>query len=134
MIAVDWNGEGRFTGTTPDGATLELNTNRGGAPGPVQALIISLASCLAIDVVEILAKRRTPAASLRVEVEYDRAETAPRRLTAVDLRFIVETASEAVHVERAVEMVLDRYCSVASSLDPAIPITTRVEVLPVGVA
>jgi putative redox protein len=34
---------------------------------------------------------------------------------------------ERVHAERAVELAVNKYCSVRDSLDPAIPVDVKVE-------
>lgn len=130
-IDVAWQGGMLYAGGRPGGPTLQVDGNREAAPSPVEALVVAIASCSAIDVVEILNKRRTPPTELRVEVEYTRAPSPPRRLTAVKLRYLVATASERVHVERAVALSLETYCSVSSSLDPDLPIEWEVEMLPV---
>ena len=41
---------------------------------PMQALLAALGTCTAYNVVEILAKRRTPVQSYRIELEGTRAE------------------------------------------------------------
>jgi putative redox protein len=129
-VDVAWQGGMRYTGGRPGGPTLQVDGNREAAPSPVEALVVAIASCSAVDVVEILNKRRTPPTELRVEVEYTRAPTPPRRLTRVKLRYLVATASERVHVERAVALSFETYCSVSRSLDPDLPIEWEVELLP----
>jgi putative redox protein len=129
-LDMEWEGGMRFRGGRPGGPTLLLDGEREAAPSPVEALVASIAACSAIDVVEILTKRRTPPTSLRVEVEYTRAPSPPRRLTEVKLRYLVATASERSHVERAVALSFETYCSVSRSLDPALPIGWEVEMLP----
>lgn len=129
-LILEWDGERRFRGGHEHGPRMTIDCTREAAPGPVDALLLALASCAAVDVLAILQKRRTPAASLQVEVEHMRADTPPRRLTAVVLRFVVTTASERHHVEHAVELATTRYCSVAASLAPDIPITHDVIVNP----
>lgn len=104
-----------------------VDGDRSAAPSPVDTLLVGLAACSAIDVVEILAKRRTPAGSLSVRCDFSRADTPPRRLTQVHLRFEVETASERAHVENAVDLSIRKYCSVASSLAPDTELTWSVE-------
>ncbi len=116
MIEVVWEGERRYRGGPTGGPTLLVDGERQAAPSPVDSLLVALASCSAIDVVEILEKRRTPPSALRVEVEFERAPSPPRRLMAVRLRYRVATASERQHVERAVQLSFDKYCSVATSL------------------
>ena len=46
---------------------------------PMEALFAALGTRAAFDVVSILAKRRTPVESYRIELEGDRAEEHPRR-------------------------------------------------------
>lgn len=126
-IEVVWEGGMRYRGGRPGGPTLVVDGERAAAPSPVEALLVSLASCAAIDVVEILAKRRTPASALSVRADFSRAAETPRRLTDVHLRFQVETASERSHVERAVELSFTKYCSVASTFAPDTRLTWQVE-------
>ena len=131
-VLVEWAGGERFRGGPLDAPPLLLDGSKQEAPGPVAGLVVALASCAAIDVVEILEKRRTPAQSMRIAVRYTRAPTPPRRLVEVHLRFSVATASEHHHVERAVELSITRYCSVASSLAPDTRLTWEVVLEPAG--
>ena len=117
-VEVVWEGGMRYRGGIAGGPTLVVDGEREIAPSPVDTLVVALASCSAIDVVEILEKRRTPASALRVTVEFSRAPTPPKRLTDARLRFTVATASEKSHVERAVQLSFEKYCSVAGSLAP----------------
>lgn len=127
-VEVVWEGGSRFRGGRPGGPTLLVDGDREAAPGPVDSLIIALASCSAIDVVEILEKRRTPARALDVRVKFARAATPPRRLTAVHLLFRVATESASHHVARAIELSIQKYCSVVSSLRDDIELDWEVEV------
>lgn len=129
-MEIVWEGEKRFRGGIPGGPTLVIDGDRKVAPSPVDTMIVSLAACSAIDVVEILQKRRTPASSLKVHVEFSRAPTAPRRLTEVAIRFIVATSCDRPNVERAVDLAAGKYCSVSASLAPDIDLTWSVELLP----
>lgn len=117
-IEVVWEGERRYRGGPAGGPTLVVDGDRGVAPSPVDTLVIALASCSAIDVVDYLEKRRTPASSLSVSVRFSRAPQPPRRLTDAHLTFRVATDSPREHVERAVQLSFDKYCSVANSLAP----------------
>jgi putative redox protein len=74
-------------------------------------------------VVEILAKRRTPVETLEIETVGKRVETTPRRLEHVVLKFkIAGKGIERVHAERAIELAVNKYCSVGASLDPGIKV------------
>jgi len=133
-MEVAWEGGQRFRGGRPGGPTIVLDGDREAGPGPVDGVIIALASCSAIDVVEILAKRRTPATRLDVRVRFARAAQAPRRLTAIHLVFHVVTDSAAHHVARAVELSVQKYCSVVHSLKEDIDLQWEVEVEPAEAA
>lgn len=127
-IEVVWEGGKRYRGGPAGGPTVVIDGDSDAAPGPVQTLIAALASCSAIDIVEILEKRRTPATRLEARVEYARADSAPRRVTAARVHFVVETASEPHHVERAAELSFQKYCSVSSSLAGDMELTWTVQV------
>ena len=129
-IEVQWEGGRRYRGGPAGGPTLLVDGERREAPSPVDALVVAIASCSAIDVVDYLEKRRTPAESLRVSVRFSRAPNPPRRLTDVHLTFHVSTASERDHVERAVQLSMDKYCSVSNSLAPDTRLGWSVELEP----
>lgn len=124
-IEVTWAGEHRFDTCRPGGPTARLDGEGVTGQSPVDALLSALAACSAVDVVDILAKRRTPVERLRVEARGERREEIPRRFTHVELRYIVDGAGiDASHVERALALSHEKYCSVAATLDPALSITT----------
>jgi putative redox protein len=129
-VVVVWEGGKRYRGGVPGGESIVLDGDRAAGPSPVDSLLVALASCSAIDVVEILEKRRTPASSLRVHLEFSRAPSPPRRLTEVRAHFAVATASEANHVERAIELSFHKYCSVASSLAPDTQLSWSLQIEP----
>ena len=128
VVRVAWRGEELFEAGRPGGPAVRIDGKRTEGPGPVDVLLSALASCISIDVVEILAKRRTPVASLEVEVVGHRVETIPRRLEHILLRFrITGEGIERVHAERAIDLSVNKYCSVRDSLDPKIPVEWALE-------
>lgn len=129
-IDVAWEGGKRYRGGRPGGATIVVDGDREVAPSPVESVLVGLGACSSIDVVEILAKRRTPVTSLQVRVDFSRAATPPRRLTDIELHFTVATASERSHVERAIELSMEKYCSIAASLAPDTRLSWSLEVQP----
>ena len=88
---------------------------------PMEALLAAVGTCTAFDVVSILAKRRTPVESYRIELEGERAEEHPRRYTRIRVRHVV--SGEGItqeSLERAVTLSHEKYCSVAASLNSEI--------------
>ena len=128
-VRATWAGAHLFDTGRPDGPTARFDGSAKVGQNPVDALVSSLATCVGIDVVDILAKRRTPASSLVVDAHAERRAAHPRRLERVTLTFRVEGEGvEQSHTERAVELALANYCSVAASLATDIVIETRVEI------
>jgi len=121
-VEVHWEGERRFRGGPAAGPSLLLDGHRQQGPTPVEAVLVALAACTGIDVVEILAKGRTPATALRIEVAYARAPEPPRRLVAARLRFYLRGTASRAAAERAIELSMAKYCSVRHSLAPEVEI------------
>lgn len=91
-------------------------------PSPVDTLINAFASCASVDVVEILAKRRTPIERLVIEAHAERADAVPARVVGLRLDFHIDGGGlDRATTERAIELAMTKYCSVGASLDPAIP-------------
>jgi putative redox protein len=122
-VDVKWVGEHVFDFGRKGRPSVRLDGDGITAPSSVDGLLGALGSCVAYDVLDILAKRRTPVESLEVEVVARRVKTIPRHLEHVTLNFrIAGTGIERVHAERAVELAVTKYCSVRSSLRPDVPV------------
>lgn len=125
-VTVEWQGEGTmaFTGgNTAGGPTILLDNKGKAGPGPVGTLLVALAACTSEDILTILEKRRTPARTLRIEVEGKRANAIPARLTHIHLHYIVEGEGvDRANTLRAIELAVTKYCSVKDSLDKSIEI------------
>jgi putative redox protein len=99
------------------------------ATSPVELLLLAAGTCTAADVILILQKQRVKLRGLEIAVEGTRREEEPRRYTAIHFRFTVtgEGADEA-KARRAIDLSLQKYCSVVASLASDIPITYDVTV------
>lgn len=118
-----WSGDLRFGATTGSNAIVTDGDTVAG-PSPMQLLLIGLAGCMAIDVVDILRKGRHTIESLRVDATAERAADVPRRVVSVGLTFHVRGEMPAAAIERAITMSRDKYCSVWHSLRQDLPFTT----------
>ena len=98
--------------------------------GPMEALLAALGSCTAVDVQDIMAKRRTPLTRYRLEIEGTRAEGTPGRYTSILVRHIgTGEGVSTEQLEKAAHLSHEKYCSVAASLrqDIVWSIEARVE-------
>lgn len=128
-LAITWAGERRFD-TELRGVPVVLDGNSVAGPSPVEALGLALASCMGVDVADIVRKGRHDLRGLVVELVAERAPEPPSRFTAVDLRFLVTGDVPAAAIERAIALSHERYCSVWHSLRQDLPLTTSFEVVP----
>jgi len=81
-----------------------------------------------VDVVEILAKRRSPVTSLQVEVIGERVATVPHRFRHITLIFRVKGPGiEREQVERAIDLAVNKYCSVRDSLSREIVVEWKLD-------
>ena len=96
----------------------------------MEALLLSVCGCMAIDIRDILGKGRVPVEDLVIEAAGARAPDPPRRFTRIELDIRLRGPGEAdlAKVERAVHLSKDRYCSVSHSLRPDIEVVTRIHV------
>ena len=91
---------------------------------PMEALLASLATCAAMDVVHILRRQRQPLDDLSIAASGQRADATPAPFTAIQLRFTATGRGLSVKkVERAVQLSVEKYCSVRACLRDDITIT-----------
>jgi len=114
-VSLTWDGSLEFTGRAGkhqiglDGATAS-------AASPMQCLALSLAGCMAIDVVHILTRGRHTLTSLSAAFTGERAADEPKRFTRIGLHFTLATSAAHAVVERAIQLSREKYCSVWGSL------------------
>lgn len=129
-VNLTWQGGQRFSGTSDGGVSIAMDGKRETAPSPPQALAFALAGCMGIDVVDVIEKGRFPVRSLTCDMRVFREETSPRKVTALDLHFLVKGDVPADRIARAIELSREKYCSVWHSLNPTIDFKTSFTVNP----
>lgn len=96
---------------------------------PMQLLLAATGSCAAVDIVQILKKKRKTVWDLEIKSEGTRRDEIPKKFTHINLHFILfspDTKEE--EFEKVVRMGVEKYCSVSASLDPSIQVNHTVEV------
>lgn len=128
-VAIDlvWDGDQRFRASS-GAVQIVLDGKSTAGPSPVEALGMSLAGCMGIDVVDILQKGRHTVDALRIAFSGVRADTYPRRFKKIDLHFAIRGNPPAAAVERAIALSRERYCSVWHSMSQDIELGTTYEV------
>jgi putative redox protein len=130
QVLLRWGGDGLvFHGGPEEGVRITVDGDGAQGQSPMQLLLMSLAGCMAIDVLMILEKSRVPVDSLEVEAIGERAESVPKRFVALTLIYRLSGPLEEhqAKLQRAIELSRDKYCSVLHTLDPGIDFDIRVE-------
>lgn len=128
-VEVRWDRDLKFEAIGGSGVPMVVDGDGAAAASPTETLLIAVASCMGIDVVEMLNKMRVPFDGLSVVAEGDRRPDPPRRYTAIRLVYRAEGVAEDAHpkLQRAVDLSRDKYCSVLHSLQPDLDLTIRIE-------
>ena len=129
-IHVKWVGAHRFDAGRPGGPAARIDGEGETGQSPPETLLSALATCVSYDVIDILAKQRTPLESLEIDVTGDRVDQIPRRYKAITLNFrIAGKGIEKEQALRAIELSATKYCSVRDSLRSDIAIAWTVDLL-----
>ncbi len=97
---------------------------------PMETLLGSLASCLSIDMLNILYKKKYVIDDYQVKIKGIRQESAPHAFTHVELSFEIWGEAKESSILKALELSKTKYCSVLHSLNPSIKITTSLVLNP----
>lgn len=96
---------------------------------PADALLAALGGCAAMDVIDILRKKRQKITAYRVVVDGDRREEHPRVFTRITVHHLVSGhgVSEAA-VRDAIRLSDEKYCTVHAMLAPATDLVSSWEI------
>ena len=128
---VKWVEGDTFIGLSDSGHNVVFDTGSdGAAPSPMEMVLMSAGCCSSVDVVSILKKAKQDFSDLAVKITSQRAESAPRVFTKINLHFVVtgKNVSEK-HLARAISLSAKKYCSVALMLDKTVEITHSHEII-----
>lgn len=105
---------------------IDANPSIGGegkGARPMELVLMGLGGCASIDLGLILKKQRQDLIDYEVEVSATRDETPAKAFKSINVHFLLTGALSAEKVEKAIELTLTKYCSVALSLSNEIEIT-----------
>lgn len=123
MEAINEDGNSLLMDASPD-----IGGN-GKGMRPMQLLLSALGGCSAIDVILILKKQKQEIESFEIEVDGDREKAGDVSLFKnIVLHFKIKGKVDQDKAERATQLSVEKYCSVAKTLEPTAKITYKVTV------
>lgn len=94
---------------------------------PMELLLMGIAGCSSIDIVMILKKQQLEMTNLEMDVEGFRVDGAvPNVFTRIHLKITIDGEIPENKAKRAVDLSLEKYCSVAKMLEKTAEITTEI--------
>lgn len=131
---ITWLEDMTYVAQSPSGHALVLDgpPELGGhnlGPRPMEMLLMGMGGCTAIDVVNILRKARQDLRGCEVQLEAERADSEPKVFTAIRVHFVCTGKNlSPKHVERAIGLSAEKYCSASIMLGKTARITHTFEI------
>jgi len=118
----------QFEGVNPSNDTVSIGAaesvgGTGVGTRPMELMLHAIASCASIDICLILEKQRQVIDSYEVKTHGKRADEVPAYFETIHMEFIFSGELEDKKVQRAVELSVEKYCSVAKTIDEKVKIT-----------
>jgi putative redox protein len=132
QVKVRWIGGQQYVGIDSTNHSVVMSTTAEGVGmKPSELILVALAACTGVDVVDILTKKRTPITSLEIFVdgEQDPNPPWPYRKIHITYRLRGKELTDK-GVRQAIELSEEKYCSVSATLRGVAAITTEFEILP----
>ncbi len=131
-VKVQWLPGGMtFIGTDSTNHSVVLSTpadNKGMKPS--ELLLVAVASCTAVDVINILEKRRTPLSGLEIEVSGEQHPEPPWVYQKIHIFYrLWGKHLTPKSVQMAIELSEEKYCSVSATVRGVAAIRTSFEIM-----
>ena len=128
---IQWLSGKRFVGIDSTNHSVVLSSkDEGVGVKPSDMLLIALASCTAVDVVEILSKKRLPLDSMEIITTGEQDADPPWTFRKIHLKFRLSGRGLTDKaVEQAIQLSEDKYCSVAATVRATAEITSAFEIM-----
>jgi putative redox protein len=123
MLGESGSGHGLIMDGPPDLGGRNLGVR------PMEMLLLGMGGCTQFDVLLILRRARQDVTDCVVELEADRAESDPKVFTRIHAHFIITGRDlSRRHVERAIQLSAEKYCSASIMLGASAEVTHDFEI------
>lgn len=124
-IHATWQGGNSFNGRTSKGNLIPMGSISEAGVSPMELLLVSLAGCTGMDVIDILNKKRKNIDRFEITVRGMRRFENPRIYTIIQVYYELWSADlDRAALEQAIQLSEEKYCSVSAMLGSVAGITT----------
>lgn len=129
---VRWVTGKQFIGIDSTKHSVVLSTaDEGVGMKPSELLLVAVSACSGVDVVEILAKKRTPVSSLEITATGEQDADPPWTFRKIHLSYrLCGAGLTEKSVSQAIQLSEEKYCSVAATIRGVAEIVTDFELMP----
>ena len=129
---VRWVSGKKFIGTDSTNHSVVLSTpDEGIGMKPSELLLVALAACTAVDVVEILRKKRIDLTTVEISASGEQEPDPPWTFRKIHLVYRLRgTGLTEKIAANAVRLSEEKYCSVAATVRGVAEISTEIVILP----
>lgn len=125
----------QFVATSGSGHAVVMDSTEdvGGhdtGPRPMEMVLIALGGCTGMDVVSILRKMQVSFTRFEMELQGERAPEHPKQFTKITVLYKIWGDVPEEKLKRAIELSLERYCSVSNSLKPKAEVSYEYRINP----
>ena len=133
-VSVQWIGGQRFVGVDSTKHSVVMSTaDEGVGMKPSDLLLVALAGCSSMDVVDILKKKRVDLRGLEVKVSGEQDASPPWTFRKIHLKYRLSGRGLTDRaVGQAIQLSEQKYCSVAATVRATAEITTEYEIITEG--
>ncbi len=123
FVAESGSGHGVVVDASPDIGGRDLGAR------PMELVLMGTGACSAVDVVLILRRSRQEIVDCTVELDADRAAEDPKVFTRIHFHYVITGKGlSRSHVERAIRLSKEKYCSATAMLSHTAQVTTDFEI------
>ncbi len=97
---------------------------------PMEMLLVAIGGCSGMDVASFLQKKKLQINGIEVNVSGTQDENYPHKFTGIELEYIITGKDlQETAVNKAIELSMDKYCSVKATLEGAAKINYRYKII-----
>jgi putative redox protein len=130
---VTWFGGKQFVGTDSSKHSVVISSQdeaNGTGMRPLDLLLVALASCTAMGVVDILQRKRQDLLDFEINISGEQDDDPPRCFNHIHIEYVAKGRGiREKALTDAIQLSLEKYCSVSATVKGKAEITTSYQIL-----